>query len=201
LSSMDEGKNTRRRGQELEDAILRAAMDELAEAGYAKLTMEAVASRAKTNKAAVYRRWAKRSELVIAAVRRYTPKLDLSAPDTGNLRDDMLTLLNRATGPIRALGIDTVRHILMERMGTEFFLPASRPGPGADQRLLGTIETIVAAARARGEVGPGDVKQQVLSLPFALVIYGFLTGQEPFSDGFLEEIVDEVFLPLVLKPR
>ena len=41
----------RRRGAELEQAILRAAVDELAESGYAGLTMDRVAHRAGTNPA------------------------------------------------------------------------------------------------------------------------------------------------------
>ncbi|MEV6880175.1 TetR/AcrR family transcriptional regulator [Amycolatopsis sp. NPDC051128] len=60
---------TRRRGTELEDAILRAAAEELAESGYAGLTMERVAQRAGTNKNALYRRRPNRAALGVAAYR------------------------------------------------------------------------------------------------------------------------------------
>src|SRR3954447_21720052 len=85
-------EKTRRRGTELEDAILRAAAEELAEAGYAGLTMERVAQRAGTNKNAIYRRWPNRAALGVAAYRHLAGDR-LSPPDTGDLREDALALL------------------------------------------------------------------------------------------------------------
>jgi AcrR family transcriptional regulator len=72
----------RRRGAELERAILRAALDELAEAGYAGLTMDRVARRAGTNKNAIYRRWPNRAALGLAAYRELVVA-DNALPDTG----------------------------------------------------------------------------------------------------------------------
>src|SRR6202044_2096505 len=83
----------RRRGEELEAALLDAAWDELAEAGFAKLTMESVAARAKTGVAVLYRRWANKDDLVIAALRHYGKTRPVWVPDTGTLRGDMLALL------------------------------------------------------------------------------------------------------------
>ena len=51
----------RRRGAALEEAVLRAAIDELLAVGYARLTMDRVAERAGTNKNAIYRRWPSRA--------------------------------------------------------------------------------------------------------------------------------------------
>ena len=50
---------TRRRGKELEDALYDATLAELAAVGYGGLTMEGIAARARTGKAALYRRWTK----------------------------------------------------------------------------------------------------------------------------------------------
>jgi AcrR family transcriptional regulator len=58
----------RRRGDVLNSAIFEATLDELAEVGYPKLTMERVAARAGASKASVYRRWPSRMELVLDAV-------------------------------------------------------------------------------------------------------------------------------------
>src|SRR6516165_6167209 len=85
---------TRRRGAALDEAILRAAADELTASGYAGLTMEKVASRAGTNKNALYRRWPNRLALGIAAYRQLSRTVPL--PDTGTLRGDALELLRRA---------------------------------------------------------------------------------------------------------
>jgi hypothetical protein len=59
---------TRRRGAALEDAILEAAYAELSEVGYLALSVEAVAARARTGKASIYRRWPTKQELVLDAL-------------------------------------------------------------------------------------------------------------------------------------
>jgi AcrR family transcriptional regulator len=61
----------RRRGQELENALLDAAWEELVTAGFASLTMESVAARAKTGVAVLYRRWPNKGDLVLAAIDHY----------------------------------------------------------------------------------------------------------------------------------
>ena len=89
-------KATRRRGAELEQAILSAVVDELAEGGYASLTMDRVATRAGTSKNVIYRRWPSRAALCVAAYRSLLPTDPEDTPDTGDLRSDALALLNRA---------------------------------------------------------------------------------------------------------
>jgi AcrR family transcriptional regulator len=90
----DHRKQPRRRGEALNAAIFRATLDELAEVGYAKLTMERVAERARTGKASLYRRWPSRMELAMDAVYHALPD-PASPPDTGSLRGDLLALLRR----------------------------------------------------------------------------------------------------------
>src|SRR3954466_3620306 len=86
--------STRRRGEEVERAILRAAAEELRGAGYARMTMDGVAARAGTNKNAIYRRWPHRAALGIAAYRHLTDAV-IPNPDTGTLRGDALEVLRR----------------------------------------------------------------------------------------------------------
>src|ERR1700678_4331593 len=83
----------RRRGEELEAALLEAAWAELVEAGFARLTMESVAARAKTGVAVLYRRWPRKDDLVLAAIRHYGKTRPIHIPDTGSLRSDMLAAL------------------------------------------------------------------------------------------------------------
>src|SRR5512140_1521140 len=91
----------RRRGPDLETALLDAAWDELVEVGYAKLTMESVASRASTGIAVLYRRWANKDQLVLAALEHYRNSHPVDLPDTGTLRGDLLAALT-AMGAARA---------------------------------------------------------------------------------------------------
>ena len=90
--SIDHRKLPRRRGDALYEAILNATLAELAEVGYARLTMERVAEQAKASKASLYRRWPSRMELAVEAVYRALPD-PTSPPDTGSLRGDVLATL------------------------------------------------------------------------------------------------------------
>src|SRR5580693_8105087 len=108
------GGKTRRRGEALEHALLDAAWTELQAAGYAGLTMEAVADRAGTSRAVLYRRWRNRPELVLAVIRRHRPLLSGEIPDTGSLRGDVLALLRRMSARLAEIGIDTVHGLVGE---------------------------------------------------------------------------------------
>src|SRR5260370_38349254 len=59
-------RGPRRRGRALEDAIYRAALDDLAEHGFDGLSIERIAHRAGTGKSAIYRRWAPHPHLLLA---------------------------------------------------------------------------------------------------------------------------------------
>ena len=71
-----------------EQEILDAALTVLAETGYDRLTMDAVATEAKASKATLYRRWSSKPQLVVDAV--CSQKERPVVPDTGSLRGDLL---------------------------------------------------------------------------------------------------------------
>ena len=66
---------SRRRGDKLEHALYAAALAELADVGYGRLTMEGIAARARTGKAALYRRWPTKHALVLDALCHALPPL------------------------------------------------------------------------------------------------------------------------------
>ncbi|SDU95097.1 transcriptional repressor C-terminal [Microlunatus sagamiharensis] len=75
--------------------ILEEALAVLAEVGYERLTIDAVAARTGAARATIYRRWPTKAELVLDAVRRLSEgdvdPADL--PDTGRLRDDLVAIV------------------------------------------------------------------------------------------------------------
>src|SRR5205814_2465247 len=71
-----------------EQEILDAALEVLAECGYDRVTMDAVAHRAKASKATLYRRWNSKAALVVEALARM--KTTPEVPDTGDLRSDLV---------------------------------------------------------------------------------------------------------------
>ncbi|HWN63768.1 MAG TPA: TetR/AcrR family transcriptional regulator [Streptosporangiaceae bacterium] len=188
------GGKTRRRGAALEDALLDAAWAELQAVGYAGLTMEAVADRAGTSRAVLYRRWRNRPELVLAVIRRHRPLLSGEIPDTGTLRGDVLALLRRMSSRLAEIGPETVYGLLGDYLSDAGMFARSR-----DQLLsisAEVMETILKRAADRGEARAG-VENRIATLPTALFRNELFLARTPPSEGTLVEIVDDVFLPLV----
>ena len=188
------GGKTRRRGEALEHALLDAAWTELQAAGYAGLTMEAVADRAGTSRAVLYRRWRNRPELVLAVIRRHRPLLSGEIPDTGSLRGDVLALLRRMSSRLAEIGPETVYGLLGDYLSDADMFARSR-----DQLLsisAEVMETILKRAAGRGEARAG-VENRIATLPTALFRNELFLARIPPSEGTLVEIVDDVFLPLV----
>lgn len=79
------------RGPKVRAAVLAATLAELAETGYAALTIETVAQRAGVHKTTVYRRWKDRETLVSDAVTDHVAS-DIPIPDTGTIEDDLREL-------------------------------------------------------------------------------------------------------------
>jgi AcrR family transcriptional regulator len=191
-------KGIRRRGEVLEAAILQAAWDELSELGYTQLTMEGVAARAKTNKAVLYRRWANKAKLVISVLHRYLPKFSFDVPDTGDLREDMLTLLHGITQPLQAIGAKTIHGLMVDRTGADIIasLPQLMHTGTAGKWTTATM-VILKNAELRGEVNLEKISPRVISLPMDLIRFEILVTHEPISEKTILEIVDDIFLPLI----
>ncbi|MCO5970710.1 TetR/AcrR family transcriptional regulator [Actinoallomurus soli] len=186
---------SRRRGAVLEEAILRAAADELLESGYPGLTMDRVAKRAGTNKNAIYRRWPNRAALGVAAYRRLV-KAQTQPPDTGTLRGDALALL-RQINCDRSSPTGEILRSLLSSIGDEPELLAelqSQVGDGGSAAWL----TILGRAVARGEAPPEALHPRVATVALTLLRNEYVTqGIDRIPDAVITEIVDEVYLPLI----
>jgi AcrR family transcriptional regulator len=192
-TSADRPVATRRRGAALETALLDAAWSELQAVGYARLTMEAVADRANTSRAVIYRRWPSRHELVIAALAHQQPTGRGRIPDTGSLREDVLRIMQRAARRISDIGPSTVTGLLNDLIADD----ASREI--IDQLARGggeLMSQILARAAARGEARQ-HVPERVARLPLDLIRHELILTHRAPTNQTLEEIVDEIFLPLV----
>jgi AcrR family transcriptional regulator len=185
---------TRRRGPELEGALLEAAWEELAEVGFAKLTMESVAGRAHTGVAVLYRRWANKEELVFATIEHHRRTHPVEMPDTGSLRGDLLALIG---------AIDKERGPLYAVVGASGVLTDAGLTPGqARARFIGKQppwreHVIYKRAAERGEIDLAEIPEAVLALPFDLARHDMVVNRKPLKRARLESIVDELFLPLV----
>lgn len=189
-------RERRRRGAELEQAILRAAAEELTASGYAGMTMDKVARRAGTNKNAIYRRWPQRAALGIAAY-KHVADTRTRPPDTGSLRGDALEMLRQANATWSSPRGAILRDLLAAAVDEPALLDLLREQAGGGA-LNAAWFTLLGRAVARGEAPPEAVQPRVVTLPMMLLRGEYaLRGVPAVPDEVLVEIVDEIFLPLV----
>jgi len=185
----------RRRGAVLEEAILRAAADELTESGYAGLTMDRVARRAGTNKNAIYRRWPNRATLGVAAYKLLV-ETALGPPDTGELRSDVLAVLRQMNADLATPKANVATGLMASAAEDPELLAQLREmvGDGASAMWL----TMLRRAVDRGEAPPECLHPRVATVALTLLRNEFMTrGMTPVADEVIVEIVDRVYLPLI----
>ena len=185
----------RRRGQELEDALLDAAWDALIEGGYAAFTIDAVAGRAGTSRPVIYRRWKTREDLTLAAIGHHVTRDVRPIPDTGTLRDDVIAVLLDANETRIAMAA-----IIVGQLGT--YYQETRTSPADLRRqMLGDrttpMETVIRRAVERGEIDPARVTPRIANLPFDLLRHEVMMTLAPVPKETIVDIVDDIFLPLV----
>ena len=193
----DDVYQTRHRGgrylDSSRDPILReAALVLLAEVGYDRLTMDAVAARARAGKTTIYRRWPGKAELVVDALNSLKGIPDI--PDTGSLRQDLRALAESITsaesrfgaqvtiGMVNALARDAeLRRVFREK----FIAP----------RMAG-FRTVFERAVTRGEMPDGHDLDLLARVFPALALHQLAMSGELPDTRFAGQIMDEVVYPL-----
>ncbi len=190
-------RQTRRRGTELEHALLTAAWDELIDNGYENLTLDSVAERAMTSRPVISRRWSDRRDLVIAAVQHWAEHNPLPVPDTGSLRGDLLSYLEEKSVKraelIVVFGVRFAAFVAENRDAAEHLGELMAQSQGLDE--------IWQRAANRGEVDPTTLTPRLRSLPFDLVSAELARTHQALARAAIEEILDTIVLPLVTGRR
>src|SRR5262245_48419018 len=184
---------TRRRGKVLEAAIFKVVLRELAKTGYVNFSIERVAAKAGTSKPVIYRRWPTRARLVYAALRANRPVLSSEAPDTGTVRGDLMVILRGVSQIVDELHPEVFFGLMAE------LLNESEPSLVAEvhERNTRTMMEILRRGIGRGEIAAEKLTPRVAALPFDLVRYQLMVLHQPLSVHDIEEIIDQIFLPLV----
>jgi AcrR family transcriptional regulator len=190
-------RQTRRRGAELEHALLTAAWDELIESGYESLTLESVAARAMTSRPVIARRWGNRRDLVIAAVRHWAEHNRLPVRDTGSLRGDLLDYLEEKS--VQRAELIAVFGVRLAAFVAENQDAARQLGELISQSQ--GLDDIWQRASDRGEVDLNALTPRLRSLPFDLVGVELARTHEALPRAAIEEILDTIVLPLVMARR
>jgi AcrR family transcriptional regulator len=176
-----------------EQEILDAALDVLADMGYDRLTMDAVAHRAKASKATLYRRWNSKATLVVEALAR--TKTTPPIPDTGHLRTDLLTAFCGMGG--------LTDHDTTATLGAVLTAVSTDPEFAAEFRRqvvapkAAVSRTVFERARDRGELR-ADVDLDIVVPALAGIVLHrvFIFGEHPDA-SLVERAIDQIILPAV----
>lgn len=191
------GARGRPRDDVREQVILDTAVALLAEVGYDRMSMDALATRAQASKATIYRRWPGKAELVVEAVRRRSSH-EFATADTGSLRGDLLATLRRTACTVGADDAALVAGVVLA-MRTDPELAALMRGQVVEDKRSAT-HALVERAVTRGEV-PADVDRDLVhELAPAMVFFRLLVSGEPLDEPFFLHLVDDVLLPLLTNP-
>lgn len=181
-----------RRNPETEAAVLEATEALIREDGYASLTMEAVAKRARAGKATIYRWWPSKAHLLLALYSQ--AKLEIQIPDTGRLQGDltayMTPMFARLTGESGQPPLGPILRLLIAEAQTD---PAVREALNEERRARWHhIDCMVARAKARGELAPAlpvlRAEQRIVSM----IWYLLLSDQLPRRDEVPELVASIV---------
>jgi AcrR family transcriptional regulator len=177
-----------------EQELLAATLDVLADVGYDRLTMDAVATQARASKATLYRRWNGKVSLVIDALLSQKGRHD--PPDTGTLRGDLLEAFCGMGGLTDRKQLAILASVITAIARDAEFALAFREkfiGPKAAMSRV-----IFEKARERGEIRD-DVDLEVITpaLPGIILHRQFLLGEPPTQD-LITRVIDQIILPAVL---
>jgi AcrR family transcriptional regulator len=174
-----------------EQEILDAALDVLAEVGYDRLTMDAVAAKAKASKATLYRRWNNKVSLVIEALQNRKGPVEL--PDTGSLREDLRSIFCGMGGLVDRTAVATFASVLTAIARDADFAEAFRREVVGPRTAL--TRQVWERARERGELRD-DVDLDLLEPALAGIVLHrlFVLGEVPDAD-VITRVIDQIILP------
>jgi len=176
-----------------EQQILDAALEVLADVGYDRLTMDAVAHRAKASKATLYRRWNSKATLVVEALAR-TKGVPV-IPDTGALRSDLMAAFCGMGGLTDHDTTSTLGAVITAVNTDPEFAREFREQVVAPKARVS--RTLFERALARGELRPDiDLEIVVPALSGIVLHRVFVLGERP-DKALIERAIDQIILPAV----
>lgn len=190
---LDFRRRPRRRGPALEEPIYDAVLGELAEFGFARMSVERVAARAKTGKSALYRRWPTKLELVVDTLAHAVPA---PAPQvsSGDLRADLLAFLRHMAAALEGPAGTAVRASIGELAKQPQLHAALRAQVVKPHESV--LRTLVSAAVARGQARPGALEQECLAAGPALLRQHVIEYGPPIPDELIVRVVDNALIPM-----
>lgn len=169
---------------------MEAFFAELADVGYGRLSIDAVAKRAGAGKAAIYRRWPGKQAMAVALVSEVAVAA-IDVPDTGTLQGDLRGFLVNAS--------TALQHPLVCRIVPDLFAEATR-NPELADALLGALRTprrtkaaqMLVRAVERGELPPGIDVESSLDLLGGPLYWRLVVVRIPLDEGYFDRLTAQI---------
>ncbi|EIZ77331.1 Transcriptional regulator protein [Novosphingobium sp. Rr 2-17] len=184
----------RPRDKALDETILRVTLKLLAETGLESVTMAKICRLSGIPATSIYRRYPDAYSVIVAAIEHDLKKMQMSLPDQGSLRADLLAF------------VELMAHTLNEdraRMLAGMILPMHKD-PRLSSLLSRKLEdlrsrlwrSIIERAIGRGELHSHALKAQPLDEVAQTMIFDkAVIRQQPSTQDFLVQLVDNVLIP------
>ncbi|MFJ2866150.1 TetR/AcrR family transcriptional regulator [Kitasatospora sp. NPDC087314] len=179
-----------RRSERSRAAVLTAATELVAEVGYGKLTIEAIAARAGVGKQTIYRWWPSKGAVVFDAflvAGRHEGGLAL--PDTGNLATDLRTVLRASSDELTDPSADRTYRALSAEILNDPALHAEYRTRLLDP-LLEITRDRLRSAREAGQIAPDTDLDLAVELVYGPLHYRWQYRLGPLSHAHADRLVD-----------
>lgn len=185
--------------EERRGELLDAVLELLREVGYEALTMDAVAARARTSKATLYRLWDGKAGLVVEALGHRGEEHE-PLPDTGSLRGDLAAIGARNAEakkkPVtddQAALLSAVMHAMMTDPELRVAVREQLIGPG-----MAELAAVFQRAVERGEIDPNcPALPYAPTLIVSFAITHMLLEEHDSFPMSLVGLLDNVVIPLL----
>jgi AcrR family transcriptional regulator len=193
--------STRKRGKELENAILEAAFDIFQTSGYQEMTFQNVAKKAKTSRTVLYRQYENPMNLLhemahyrLSQVFGVNTLFNL-IEDQGSLRSDLLALVDVYQRFLAAIGPELFSTVLIEFSRNQDAL--KEIGIHAQEGNERIMKKIQEFAKKRGEIAC-DFTSFQMQIPFHMMRHEYMLKGGNLRESYLSQLVDEVLMPIYL---
>jgi AcrR family transcriptional regulator len=173
-------------------------MELVAEIGYNRITMDAVATRAQASKATMYRKWPGKAELVAEGLRRCCEAEADCVPDTGSLRGDLAAVVAQMSDGIAGDNGALFLGLLEAFRDDEILRGLFKQQ--VSRRCSEVAEVVLARTADRDETVRKLNGENIIQLAFSQLFMATLLSGKPPTAAAQRCLVDEVLLPLLAEP-
>jgi AcrR family transcriptional regulator len=174
----------RPRNRAIDEAVLRATVELIAESSYADLSLDAIAARAGTSKPAIYRRWRGKAHLVHEAVFPIDATTDI--PDTGSLEDDVREMIRRTLAVLSTPAARAALPGIVGEMASDPTLHTALLERFADILVRGLSDYLQSAVR-RGEVREGVTASELAEAVAGMTLLALIARGANVDEAWVEQ--------------